>query len=281
MLAHVFEPRLLPDYRGSYVQPKLNGVRALYQNGHFQSRDEIPWKPAVLRHLSETLRALVPENVILDGELYKHGWPLQKINGAISVVRDEPNEDTVQVEYHIFDQVSYGKSFFSRFLPIMNLLSNLDQVKVVRTCPLIDADAANKYYSEFVSLGYEGMMYRVGDCPYTKPKQPSHASFSRRKFLSDKNNRTWHLLKRKAWLDDEFEIIGQEEGEGKRAEMTGAFVCVTATGQQFKVGTGFTETDAFFYWHNPGILRERKMKVQYLCLSTDGIPLNPSMIAIL
>jgi len=60
-----------------YVQPKLNGVRALYQRGQdtfwtFQSRDEKTWKTEVLAHIGNELCSLELGSVILDGELYVH-----------------------------------------------------------------------------------------------------------------------------------------------------------------------------------------------------------------
>ena len=67
-----------------YVQPKLNGIRALYQNGNFQSRDQLPFPPGLLNHLSSPLQSAFDPSVILDGELYVHGWPLQRINAAVT-----------------------------------------------------------------------------------------------------------------------------------------------------------------------------------------------------
>ena len=116
MLAQVYEPHRVTW--PCYVQPKLNGIRALYQAGQFQSRDELPFPPGLLDHLAKTLLKIFGPEVILDGELYKHGWPLQRINAAVTPVRQKPTEDTLQVEYHVFDVVDYNKSFKDRFFSI-------------------------------------------------------------------------------------------------------------------------------------------------------------------
>lgn len=275
LLAHIYEPNRIPwDGTPVYVQPKLNGVRALYQDGHFQSRDEMPWSTKVMEHLARALAGFNPQ-VILDGELYVHGWPLQRINGAIAINRIEPNEDTVQVQYHVFDRIDFNRTFKSRF-ESLGFISNF--IRPVETHVIYDKATAESWYMEYVRQGYEGMMYRIGDCPYTQPKQ--RAGFGVvRGFLSDKNNRAWHLLKRKDWQDDEFKCIAIEEGEGKRANAVGAFVCALPTGGTFKVGSGITDVEATHYYQNPPI--GRLIKVKYLTLTNNGTPFNPTILAVL
>jgi ATP-dependent DNA ligase len=145
---------------------------------------------------------------------------------------------------------------------------------------------ANDFYASFVANGYEGMMYRLGDCPYTVPKQESYPEGMLRnsklcsRFLSDKDNRAWHLLKRKDWQDDEFLCLGVEEGEGKLKGTLGSLTCTTAPtdahyDRVFSVGSGLTDSQRDFYWRNPPI--GKLIKVKYLCLSSDGIPLNPTI----
>lgn len=306
LLAHTYEPHRIPTAAPLHVQPKLNGVRALagidnQNRWRFQSRDELAWDYEILEHVAcELDRLAVPKDWVLDGELYVHGWPLQKINGAITPVRKERREDTALVEYHIFDRVDFHQSFIERFNSVYSCLAHQSSiVRMVRTYMVghnsLIPTTADDYYAQFVAEGYEGMMYRLGTCPYTKPKQlktlggPSEIGGARSaKFLSDKNNRTWHLLKRKDWQDGEFECLGVTEGEGKRAGMIGSFECAshaTRPGEGrhsvFSVGSflGFTDADLTHYLQNPPI--GRKLKVKYLCLSSAGIPLNPTLLTVL
>src|SRR5256885_13758468 len=253
LLAHIHEPHRVPwnSFQPTWLQPKLNGVRALYQAGHFQSRDEHPWPKDMLKHLAQPLQLMFPdERTILDGELYVHGWPLQRINQAIAVnatVRGA-TEDTFQVEYHIFDVVSYNLPFEERYFNFTRqkngLLTPEIKVRFVDTLRCNNPKKADDYYALQVERGYEGIMYRIGECPYTRPKQ--EGGNGRRKFLSDKNNRCWHLLKRKDWHDDEFTCVRVDEGEGKRSGMVGAFICETNEGRYFGVGSGLTESEFFF-----------------------------------
>jgi len=291
LLAHTYEPHRVTY--PCYVQPKLNGIRALYQNGSFQSRDQLPFPSGLLAHLAEPLKEIFGPEVILDGELYVHGWPLQRINAAVTPVRQTPTEDTLRVEYHVFDRVDFTQPFAYRHHagPIQK------QVVGVTTQHVQSAEEADYYYAHWVASGYEGMMYRLGDCPYTVPKQTKTVismmtkTLRRTKFLSDKDNRCWHLLKRKDWQDDEFECVGVAEGEGKYQGTLGAVVCRTKRYQRydshiesefknhFNVGSGLTDAERDHFWANPPI--GRLVKVKYLVLSEAGIPLNPTILAIL
>jgi DNA ligase 1 len=298
ILAHIYEPK---RWSGPcYVQPKFDGIRALYQAGHFQSRNELPVTPTLLKHLTEPLKAMFPdERVILDGELYVHGWPLGRINGAVTPIRQQPNEDTLQVEYYVFDRVQFNVPFYDRFMSVHDTIKSLGPEVGVQIATTMKADTerdADAFYAMCVNEGFEGIMYRLGDCPYTRPKQEWTDAVSiglsvghplRSRFWSDKNNRTQHLLKRKDFQDDEFECVAVEEGQGKRRGMVGALVCELLHSDKtpyfpqkvFRVGTGLTEAEAVHYFEHQPI--GRKVKVKFRCWTADNVPFNPSVIAIL
>jgi len=280
LLAHIYEPHRVTY--PCYVQPKLNGIRALYQNGRFQSRDGVPFPAGLLKHLADPLLQTFDPRVILDGELYIHGTPLQEILGGVTPVRQEVNEMTLKVEYHVFDVVDFEKSFEERYLP---QTKNIIKAPIfwVDTWKVHSQEEADTRYALHVTNGYEGMMFRLGKCPYTVPKQEKCTwnipDTKRARFLSDKDNRCWHLLKRKDWQDDEFLCIGMKVGDGKYAGTLGALVCKTKEGRTFTV-SGFTDIERDTYWENQYPIG-RQIKVKYLVLSTDLIPLNPTVIAVL
>jgi len=286
LLAHTYEPHRI-SYP-CYVQPKLNGIRALYQNGRFQSRDGIPFSAGLLDHIAKPLLGLFSNETILDGELYVHGWPLQRINGAVTPVRQTPIEDTLKVEYHVFDVVDFGKPFHERRWPVQQKLEssgylNVPQVFPVETSIVHRAEIANEFYARFVSLGYEGMMYRLGDCPYTVPNEPAglrHQRINERsRYLSDKDNRAWHLIKRKDWQDDEFSFVSLNTTVGEKGERGFQLWCRTKSNKEFKVSSGLTNAELDHYLSNPPT--DKLIKVKYLVLSNEGIPLNATILAIL
>lgn len=226
---------------------------------------------------------------MLDGELYVHGWALQKINAAVTPVRQTPTEDTVKVEYHVFDRIDFELSYDVRFCDVEQRLLSLQSqssVKYVSPIHVASQAKADVAYSIFVEDGYEGMMYRLGACPYTVPKQERwdySSEFKWRnphvKFLSDKDNRTWHLLKRKNWLDDEFLFVSINETAGEKGEAGFQLWLTTKEGRPFKVSSGLTDREVETLLSEPPV--GKKVKVKFLVYSSDGIPLNATILAIL
>lgn len=282
MLARTYGPRF--DQFPCFVQPKLNGIRALFQRaaapgraqGIFQSRDEKIWNTEVLQHLHDELSHTNIGDLILDGELYHHGWKLGRINGAIAVKRLEPIPDTLEIEYHIFDIVDPEVNFADRFLPIRDHFPSLPHIKIVPTFWAFDTEEIDRYFTEFVRQGYEGIMLRPNG-PYEFGITP-HGTEKRSKFL-------W---KYKQWEDNEFYCLGTTPGEGKREGMIGALVLrahpvpaekATNDNYSFNCGTGFSDEEATEFAKNPPI--GKLVRVRYPYLSEDGIPQCPSFIAVL
>jgi ATP-dependent DNA ligase len=208
----------------------------------------------------------------------------------VTPVRQQPTEDTVKVEYHVFDVVDFRKSFIQRTNDVWQLQGNWDSPALanqVATRYVQTQQEANLLYAHFVSLGYEGMMYRLGDCPYTVPKQEwsrEHCrtldgANPRARFLSDKDNRCWHLLKRKDWQDDEFDFVSLNTTVGEKGERGFQLWCRTKSGKEFKVSSGLTNSELDHYLSNPPT--NKQIKLKYLVLSNEGIPLNATILAIL
>lgn len=277
MLARTYGPRF--DRFPCFTQPKYNGVRALYQAGVWQSRDGKIWKIPILHHLTEQLLCINDklQGRMLDGELYVHGWKLQRINGAIAVNRNEPNADTIQVEYHVFDMPAHT-TFTERWLNQELRLIELPQIKFAPTAIAHNREQLDLQFHYQTSQGYEGLMVRP-DGPYELGETP-HGTTKRSEYL-------W---KYKSWEDDEFECVGVTQGEGKASIGIGALVCkskfmdLNVKGLDYKYhtfscGTGFSDEDRIAYMQNPPI--GKLIKVRYLCLSQDGIPLNPSFLMVM
>lgn len=270
--AHVYTPRKLS--LPCYVQRKYNGVRALYQRGRFYSGDEIVWHPAVLAHLSLPLQdRLADTSVALDGELYVHGWSLQRINSSVAVKRTGPGPETPLITYVVFDIVAPGTPFIDRIRYAHQLLRPFGPGVVVAPTSMAFSELeCDRFFARFVNEGYEGAIFRLGDCPYTVAGQGS-----------TQDNRVLHMLKRKAWRDDDFRVVGVVEGDhtvlgGKYVGTLGAFVMETPSGKRFAAAPAFTDAERLHYFLNPPL--GRNAVVKYLNLSDDGIPLNPTVLAI-
>jgi ATP-dependent DNA ligase len=278
MLARTYGPKF--SSFPCFVQPKLNGVRALYQNGTFVSRDEKFWKPGVLAHLVAELQTLPLGDTILDGELYVHGWKLGRINGAVAVNRKEPIPDTLLVEYHVFDVVDDKKNFGDRWSMKQRIQINDAKSRFVRLVPTrlcMAADEADSYFRAFVADGYEGIMLRP-DGPYEFGQRWSARADKYTEYRSP------FLWKKKQWEDAEFRCVGTTVGLGKASIGIGAFVFETYLPGKKEIvtwtcGTGLDDNERIHWAENDptGLL----VRVRYPYLSEDGIPQCPSFVAVM
>lgn len=262
-----------------YVQPKLNGVRALCNGSGFQSRDEHLWNNKVLAHLHEQVQPIFARfpNFVTDGELYRHGLSLQKINQAVAVNRHEPTSVTPTIEYHIFDLLDCehaAKDFSYRaeqLEAIQALISyhGLTHIKVVPTHLCGSMDLTEPLYKNYLKAGYEGLMYRSLGHMYGLKEN-----------CGNKENRWKCLLKRKERPDKEFRIVDFTLTTGKKGEPGFQVTCeIEGTGQTFNVGSGLSDEDLEFYKEESPI--GQWAKVGFDSYSDDGIPKQGTILAIL
>jgi len=248
-----------------YMQPKLNGLRCLYANGIFQSNAEEVWRPQILQHLhAPIISSIMPENWILDGELYVHGWSLQQINSAAAVTRLEKTGKTDSVEYHIFDVIPMVTPHdkFSARVELLELMRAWfppeTKIKIVQTRLAEDRWQIDNYHKQNVKNGYEGTMIRLDE------------GYGFSEMCGNKENRWHRLLKYKDWLDEEYEVMGFEWGEGKYDGKIGSLI-LEHNGQMFTAGSGLTDEQ-----RDPNNL-PKWVRVKYEMLSDGGVPLKPTI----
>lgn len=273
MLARKYGPKY--DKFPCFLQPKLNGVRALYQHFDsrhiFQSREEIVWPQEKLAHFNEDLDALrdVIKDRILDGELYRHGWRLQQINGAVAVKSKAPRDDTHEIQYCIFDVVDPVLPFSERFLDFKLQLDAYGKqvedryqrpptILAVQTDHIYFREQVDQFLSFYTLAGFEGVMLRP-DGRYDFGQTPHGTEY-----------RSPSLWKYKHWEDSEFLCVSITQGQGKAAIGIGALICITRDGKAFRVGTGYSDAERIELMQNPPI--NHYIKVRYNFLSADGIP---------
>lgn len=271
------KPALASPYEERYVkypcivQPKLNGIRAVWRNDAFYTRKNERWFDATVKHIADKLKSCISHDIWLDGEFYRHGWTLQNINSAIGVIRQTPIESTKYVTYVVYDMpgniLTYAqrRQIICQLFPLYNFKSADDIHVNIASIPSFicnNKNEADTYYRQFRDAGFEGLMYRVGNCPYNNPAR--------------KDNRSKWLLKRKDTMDEEFDVVGALEGnvEGRYEGTLGALVCKTRDGKTFNVGSGFSDDERNNYWS----VQPSRIKVEFEMYSPDGIPLKPVYI---
>ena len=227
MLAYPVSKKLIDYSKPVFIQPKLDGVRCLIQydkvNGvKAYSRTGKEWKN--IDHILETLmpffckRDFANANVILDGELYNHDFK-NDFEQIISMVRKtKPTAEARlksrdNVQFHCYDIVNKKMKFSTRDKWIQFNLLESYCVKHVETWPISDGLSAKCKHFRNLNNGYEGSIVRL-NTPYQCKR-----SHSLRKF--------------KDFSDAEANIVGYEEGKGKRTGTLGKFVMQDDDGNQF------------------------------------------------
>lgn len=264
MLAHVYNKQKDKIKWPAYVQPKLNGHRCIAViNGGIctlwsRTRKSITGVP----HIAKSLVELYPTaSLILDGELYVHelGSEFEKLT---SFIRQEmPKEGHEQIQYHIYDRVT-SQPFYERILE--NTLEIPDDhlyIKIVETVTCENEESMLKCFSDYLALGYEGVMVRNINSLYV-------------------NKRTTDLLKVKEMNDADYLIIGVKEGRGR---MTGkaVFICDAPESTPpdgdttFDVKMKGNLNNLIQYIDNPKLAIGKKLVVQFQTLSVYGFPIFP------
>lgn len=188
-----------------YVQPKLDGVRCLA----YLRADRVVLlsrQRKEFNHLDHIRNQLAPlfqkfPDLILDGELYSHKYTFQEIISAIK--RDEPNDLTKEVEYHIYDIVESKTPFkdrldsiFNDIVPILKQY-NTTHINNVYTTKVNSEGEIKMEHGVWTKSGYEGVMIRNAKGMYKQ------------------DGRSQDLLKYKKFMDQEFPIVGADQNKGK------------------------------------------------------------------
>lgn len=203
----------------TYVQPKLDGVRAILKDGKLTSRNG---KQIV------SCPHLEIDNLFLDGELYNHSLK-EDFNKIISLTRkSKPTQEDLEeseklIQYWVYDNPQLGGGVFSNRIQILTSIYN-KYIRLVPTYKVKSLQEIEKYHEQFLEQGFEGTMIRLDLGPY-------------------ENKRSKQLLKYKNFKDAEFLILDVEEGLGNRSGMAGKLICLLPNGN--KVGVSMTGTQEF------------------------------------
>lgn len=188
------------------VQPKLDGVRLLASRTGLNTRNGKVVLNDEFGGLGNTLAQILPDGVVLDGEMYKHGHKFEQVVSMFK--RGDPT-----LEYHVYDVICTDNNTMT-FVERNRILEKwvracqkmMMQIKVVQTHTASDEADVYRLHTELVAAGYEGIMLRNNAGTYECGK------------------RSCNLQKLKEFMTDEFVIIDVVEATGAD-KGTAVFVC--------------------------------------------------------
>jgi DNA ligase-1 len=262
MLAHKLE-----DYKDKLQYPlfsdvKLDGIRCIVRSDGMWSRNGK--KIISAPHIYEALKPLFEINpdLILDGELFVDK-SIANFNTIVSCVRktkptNKDLEISKQIQYWIYDIPSHGGLFIER-KQYLSTLCLPECCVVVKTDQVDNINDLDAYYEDYITAGYEGQMIRTNSLY--------------------ENKRSKHLLKRKEFVDGEFEILGVIEGNGNLTGKVGKLQ-FEINGKPFDSAVNGDWEYIEHLWYNRDSLIGKMATVKYFELTEDGIPRFPKVICI-
>ena len=245
-----------------FASRKLDGVRVSMKliNGAIATSSRGGGNydvPTTLIRENEQLLSFFKKNpdIILDGELYVHGWPLQKISGACRK-KEWIESRHAPLEFWVFDIIDPKVNFNERLdiLIDMNLeLEGNKKVKILEHVFVEGWTRIKKLHDKYISEGYEGLVLR-------KPNK---------KYSPGAKNSDW--IKVKEYQDAEFEITGISEG---LREEDFCFVLKTKAGKSFKAKPMGSREVRAEYLENWPLYVGKLGTVQFFELSEDKVPIG-------
>lgn len=265
MLANKWEDRADKVSYPLYSQPKLDGIRCIVKADGMWTRTG----KAIISapHIFEGLKPLFKADpkLIFDGELYCDKYA-NDFNAIVSLVKKtKPTakdlaDSAKVIEYHIYDLPSHKGTFSERSSALCNSLSLPKCCKRVDTFIEFSEKDVHAQHEIYVAQGYEGQMIRV-DAKY-------------------ENKRSNTLLKHKSFIDEEYTIVGVEEGGGNLTGMVGALVFASQKGDRFNASVNGGWEHLQELWKNKKSLIGKDATVKYFNLTPAGIPRFPKVTAI-
>lgn len=203
-LANPYDPNKKYKVKFWYGSPKLNGIRAYFDDRGFNSRKGHEFFG--FDHIIEELKDLSNKYNLsfCDGELYNKGIPFQTIQSIVMERKKIDLNEKKRLKYNIF-AVGSGRASTASMIISMEQIdwNRYKYLEPVKYSTIENNSVA--IYSEMLKMyddGYEGLMLRSPDVPYVY-------------------KRSNDLLKAKPFKEASFVIVGFEKGkEGTEIENT-------------------------------------------------------------
>ncbi|MBE0362695.1 DNA ligase (ATP) [Pseudoalteromonas ulvae UL12] len=230
------------DVTEYFISEKYDGIRAIWDGQQLKTRSGnlISAPSWFTEHLP---------NVWLDGELWSKRNDFEFIS---QTVRDRvPNDiDWQKISYMIFDAPDLHRPFSERYEHYLELVSQIDQpfIVAVEQRELSSNRQLQQLLKKVTAEGAEGLMLQ-------------------RKLGIFTVGRNDNLIKLKPYMDAEAHVIAHLPGKGKYHQQLGALLVRTRQGIEFKIGTGFSDSER----KNPPKIGD-EVTFRYHGVTKNGVP---------
>jgi len=250
LLAKVYDESKHGNIENYLVSEKFDGVRAIWTGDKFVTR-----KGNAINAPSWFTEAL--PQVWLDGELWIKRNNFARVSGIVRT-KIPNNHDWQSVTYQVFDMPDPSIPFSTRYQNYSQLVEklNLPHIKAVKQHSFNSLQSLTSYFKGVTTQGAEGVMLHLASAKY-------------------KSGRSDALLKLKPYLDAEAVVIEHLSGKGKYQGMLGAIKVKTSDGQEFKIGTGFSDVQR----KNPPLIGST-VTYRYHGLTKNGLPRFASFLRV-
>ena len=270
MLAHKYKDNKHKVTFPCVLQRKLDGIRCLATKDGFFSRGRKVFTSC--QHIWEELKPFFEKfpDARLDGEFYTQEYKdeFELICKAVKKTAEKATEEDLKrqqkVEYHIYDTpklngLSETSPFIDRQKMIAQELKGLKSVKIVETLyGIMTEEEIYEQKGKWIEEGYEGAMIRNTNMPY-------------------EYKRSYNLLKLKDFDDDEFEIIGINEGIGNLSGCVGSFTVKMKDDKTYDAKLIGSVERLRYLFNNQNEALGKMATVRYQGFTKYGIPRFPVM----
>jgi DNA ligase-1 len=241
------------DPTGYFISEKLDGIRSIFGNGKFISRNNNEIKAP------KWFIDKMPKGVVLDGELFTKRGDFRNVMSY--VMKNKPvDEEWKRVRFLVFDMPMLNLPFEERIRKLKQTVGSSKYVKVVPHIKIKNKSHMMEIHKKIVKKGGEGIMLRAPGSFY-------------------ENKRSSTLIKYKTFKDKEAVVQGYSLGSGKYQKMLGKLKVKWYKGNStFLVGSGFTDSDRKNYLKL--FPKGTIIKVKYFEVNESGKPRFPVFIGV-
>ena len=265
MLANDFNKHKQKITFPAYIQPKLDGYRAIY-NSKTKYCNSRQGKEFDIIRKTDLYKELIniKEDVILDGELYIHNGVFEHLG---MLRKKKLTNDDIQklnvIEYHVYDIIDLEKTYEQRYEFLLEFFSknNFIKIKLVKTKIIHSETELKDSHISFVKDNYEGSIVRSKNGKYRCKARSSD------------------LLKYKDFIDDEFKIVNftfEKDNDNKNLIV---WICETNETNRsalFNVRPKGTKEERKNLYDKASEFIGQKLHVKFFELTEAGIPRFPT-----